>query len=195
MASYTIQTPVPGQPLSSSLYGTPVRDAINDLDSRVLSLEANNQKIIKRGRRTSALSIGAVSTETPYMRLDDIPVIAGVGYRIMSSNVNLDSTVDNDVMFARLRFFFSATTGSACTVANGTQFAQCRNVQDNNAQSNLIPISGFYFADTSGFISILVSGARVVGTGTFQFFASAGEPFDLTVEFAGADPGDTGVDL
>jgi hypothetical protein len=158
MASYTIQVPVPGQPISSSLYGIPMRNAVNDLDTRVLSLEANNQKIIKRGRRTSALSVGAITTETPYMRLDDIPVLAGVGYRIMSSNVNLDSTVDNDVMFARLRYFFSATTGSPCTVANGTQFAQCRNTQDNNAQSNLIPISGFYFADTSGFISILVSG-------------------------------------
>ncbi len=187
---YTIAIPVPGQPISSSLFGIPVRDAINDIDSRVATIEANTQKLIKRARRTTAK--GPITTESPYLRLDNIPVIAGGAYRIMTSNINLDSSGTNDAMAARLRVAFSATPGTLATTSS-TQFGATRNIMDFPGQSNLIPISAFYFASASGYISILVTGARNTGTGTFQFFASSAEPFDLTVEYAGADPGDTGV--
>lgn len=37
--TYTIATPVPGQPASASLYGQAVIDAVNDLDSRLAALD------------------------------------------------------------------------------------------------------------------------------------------------------------
>lgn len=190
---YTIAVPVSGQPISSSLFGIPVRDAINDLHTRTALIEANTQKMVKRGRRVTAKT-GITTTETGVLRVDDVPVIAGGAYRIMTSNLNLDSTVANDSLTARMRVLFSASTGSPATTAS-PQIASMRNTQDKTTYSNLIPLSGFYFPGSSGFISVLISGVRADGTGTMQFFASAGEPLDLTIEYAGADPGDTGVIL
>jgi hypothetical protein len=188
----TIQVPVQGQPISSSLYGIPVRNAIANLDVRTATLEANTQKLVKRGRRTTAK--GPITTESSYLRVDDIPVIAGGGYRIMTSNINLDSSVGSDTLIARIRMAFSAATGTVATTSS-TQIGAMRCTMDTIIHSNLIPISTFYFPSASGFISLLVTGTRETGSGTFQFFASTAEPFDLTIEFAGADPGDTAVIL
>jgi hypothetical protein len=169
-----------------------MRNAVIDLDTRVALLEANNQKIVKRGRRITAKT--PITTETGFLRLDNIPVIAGGAYRIMTSNINLDSTGVNENMSARMRVVQAVGTGTFATTAS-TQIAAMRNTQDTTGGSNLIPMSAFYFAGTSGFLSIIITGIRTSSIGTMQFFASATEPFDLTVEFAGADSGDTGVIL
>lgn len=182
-----IAIPVQGQPISTSQYGIPVRNAINDLDTRVITLETDTQKLIKRGRRTTAKT--PITTESGYARLDDIPVLAGAAYRIMTSMINLDSTVDNEVMTAYCRVLQSASPGTPATTAD-TAITRMRVFQDANANSNTVPMSAFYFASTAGFLSVLISGQRNTALGTMQFFASAGEPFDLTVEYAGQDPGD-----
>lgn len=193
---YTIQVPVQGQPISSSLFGIPARNAINDLHARALSLEVNAQAMIARGRRITAKNVaaGSAGTEFGYMRMDDIPVKAGMSYRIMTSSLNLDTDVANDVMSARLRIAYSATPGTAATTSS-TQYAQVRNTQSNISQSFLYPMSGFYFASADGFISLILTGIRVAGTGSFGFFADANNWVDVTVEFGGPSPSDTAVAL
>lgn len=198
MGTYdSIQVPVPGQPISSSLYGIRVRDAIINLDTRATTIETQAQAIIARGRRiTQKLNADATvsATEVSYFRLDNVPVRAGTAYRIMTSGINLDSSVGSDVMIARLRIQYSATTGTVATTSS-TQSGEMRTGQINSAQSDVVPMSAFYYATATGFISLLLTHQRVAGTGVTQWYASATEMMDLTVEYAGIDPGDTGVSL
>lgn len=191
---YTIQTPVSEQPISSSLFGAPVKAAIEDLDLRALTLETNQQAMVGRGRRTTAKNVaaGSAGTEFGYVRIDNVPVRAGGAYRLMTSGVNMDTDVANDVMWARIRVAFNAAPGTTATTAS-TQIGSMRNTQINISQSNIIPFSCFYFATADGFASFIVTMQRVTGTGSLGVFASGTEAFDLTVEYSGPDPGDTAV--
>lgn len=190
---YTIQTPVDGQPISSSLYGIPVKNAITDLDLRTSFLEANLQRLVKRARR-STNSGTFTTTETPTLRLDNIPVIGGAAYRIMTSQLSVGSTDATSSVLIRLRYVFALTTGTVATISS-TQLAAVRIFQDSASAVNTISLSGFYFPASSGYISLLISAIRVTGGGTLTFFGTGGDAYDLTVEFAGDDPGDTGVVL
>lgn len=191
----SIQTPVQGQPISSNLYGIPVRNAIANLDVRTTALEANTQKLVKRARRTTNSST-FTSAETPTLRLDDIPVIAGGAYRIMTSQLAVGASASNtNACLIRLRYVFSGATGTPATTSS-SQLAAIRIWQDDAGQINTGAISAFYFAGSSGYLSLLISGTRTGGgTSTMTFYGSGGDAYDLTVEFAGADPGDTGVIL
>jgi hypothetical protein len=68
-----IISPVPGQPVSKSQYGDPVKAAIDDLDARVAALVAGRQEKIKAANETR------VSTTTLALdnELKDIPL--GIG--------------------------------------------------------------------------------------------------------------------
>lgn len=191
-----IQAPVQGQPISSSMYGIPVKAAIDDLHSRAVTLEQSTQAIVARARRITSKSVvaGSAGTEFGFVRLDNIPVKAGYGYRIMTTPINIDTDTVNDGVSCKWRVAFSASPGTFATTSS-TQYGQVRNIQFNIAVSVMIPLSGFYFADTDGFISIIITGQRVAGSGALVFFAAANEVFDLTVEFAGPTPLDTGVSL
>ncbi|MET0416554.1 MAG: hypothetical protein ABW022_11095 [Actinoplanes sp.] len=191
---YTIQTPVSEQPISSSLFGLPVKLAIEDLHLRALTLETNQQAMVGRGRRITSKSVaaGSAGTEFGYMRVDNVPVRAGGVYRIMTSGMNMDTDVANDVMWARIRVAFAATPGTFATTAS-TSIGSMRNLQANISQSNIIPFSCFYFSAGDGFASFIVTAQRIAGTGSLNVSHSGTEPFDLTIEYSGPDPGDTAV--
>jgi hypothetical protein len=190
---YTIQIPISGQPISSSLYGIPVRNAIVNMDLRISALEASAQKLVKRGRRTTNTST-FTTTETPTLRIDDIPVVAGGAYRIMTSQLAVGSSVADGPGLIRIRGVFSGATGTPATISS-TQFGAIRIWQDSSTQINTGAISCFYFAASSGYLSLIITAVRPSGTGNLTFFGAGGDAYDLTVEFAGADPGDTGVIL
>lgn len=193
---YLIQQPIQGTPISSSLFGVRVRDAISNLDDRATLLEEDQQAIIARTRRITAKVVAAASsgTEFGYVRLDNIPVKNGRAYRIMTAQCNLDTDTANDVMTGRIRVAYASTPGTLATTAS-LQIGSMRQTQSNITQSFLIPMSCFYLATADGYISLMVTGQRVAGTGGIQFFASSTEIFDLTVEYAGPTPADTGVAL
>ena len=190
---YGIVNPNGGQNVSASQFGQRVKAAIDDLDLRVASVEGNQQRIVKRGRRLVS-SGNFTTTETPILRVDDIPVLAGSIYRIATSSVNVDTSVAHDVVSARFRVQFSASPGTPATVSS-TLIDIVRNAIDDIAQSNAVPGHCFYIATTTGYISVLLSAQRVAGTGTLFWQCSSTEPLDLTVEYGGDDPGDTGVVL
>lgn len=196
---YTIGTPVQGQPASSSLFALPVKAAIEDLHLRAAALENNAQVIVARGQRTTAKSVaaGSAGTETPFLRVDDIPVKAGAGYRIMTSSANIIGSVANDTMIAQVRVQYAATPGTLAVTGTSPQLTNIRQVQEKagSSDSESVPMSGFYFATADGFISVLVSFRRTAGTGTTQMYAAAGEVFDLTIEYAGPVPSNLGIIL
>ena len=193
---YVIQAPVSEQPISSSLFGQPVKAAIEDLDSRALSLETNQQAMVGRGRRTSTKNVasGSAGTEFGVLRVDNVPVRAGAAYRVMTGGIVMDTDVANDIEWARLRVAHNASPGTLATTSS-TMLGSMRIIQPNIAQANILPFSCFYFATADGFASFLVSCQRIVGTGSLGVFASGSDPLDLTIEYSGPDPGDTGVAL
>lgn len=190
---YTITLPVKGQPIPSAGFGIAVRNAILDLDARVSKVESGQQSVVARTRRTT--STGTITTtETGVLRIDNIPVKAGSIYQLNTSNINIDTSVDNDVGDARIRIAYSATTGTLATTSSA-QIGHFRNTIDNLAQSNTVPINCFYLATADGYVSIILTLQRIAGTGNLIVFCAGNEILDFVVQFGGADPGDTGVIL
>lgn len=148
--------------------------------------------VIARASRTSAKS--GITTESGYLRIDDIPVLDNYAYRISTSNLTLDSTVDNEIGIARLRIAQNASPGTPATTSS-TQIGAMRTFQSANANTDLVPLVTYYFPSADGYLSVILTGTRVTALGTFQFFASSTEPCHLVVERIGLDPGDTGVSL
>jgi hypothetical protein len=152
---------------------------------------SDGQRIVARGRRTTPTG-SITTTETGVLRVDNIPVFAGKGYRILTSNINLDTSVANDIADARIRVAQAATTGTAATISS-TQIGHMRCTIDDAAQSNVLPASVYYWPSSDGYLSVLLSAQRITGTGNIVVFCSSVELLDLVIEELGTDPGDTGV--
>lgn len=157
-------------------------NALTDRGSSVLP-----QGVIKRGRRTTSTG-NITTTETGVLRVDSIPVYAGRLYRISTSNMNMDTSVDNDVARAAFRY---STSGSATTSSTLGNYMRC--TIDNASQSNVLNLTMFYVPSADGTLSVLLTLLRQAGTGNIIMFCSSTDILDLVVEDVGLDPGDTGV--
>lgn len=145
------------------------------------------QGVIARGRRTTSTG-NVTTTETGALRLDSVPVYAGRVYRITTSNINLDTSVDNDSASVLLRL---STSGNATT--SSTQIGEMRNTIDSAAQSNKHVLNAYYYPSSDATISVLLSLVRKTGTGNIIILASGTEPCDLVIVDEGIAPSDTGV--
>jgi hypothetical protein len=197
MGTYdAIGVPVSGQPVSSSLFGVAVRNAILDIDARLLKAEVDQQRVLARGRRTTASS-SITTAEIGVMRLDNIPVVAGYMYRISTSAINFDitgSTAGGEVIAAIIRAEFSATLPAAGATNTSAMLGQTRtNTITDTTNGPILPVSVFYYASTTGYISVRLSASRPSGANACQLFANASNPIDMVIEYAGVDPGDTAV--
>jgi hypothetical protein len=139
-----------------------------------------------------------VGTEVGVIRLDDVPVLAGYMYRISSGPVNLDinpnvAAVKADSFALQYRVQYSATFPGTPAVNTSAFLGRIRISVTDEAQGPVLPGQVFYYATADGYASFWLGAARVSGAATWQVYADAGNPLDLTVEFAGGDPGDTGV--
>lgn len=188
-----IGLPVQGQPVSSGAFGIKVRNYLINADARLSAVEGNQQLVLKRGRRSTSTG-NVTTTEVGFLRVDNVPVLAGKIYQINATNLNIDSSVDNDVGRVAMRVKYAATTGSAAGIAD-TMISYLRNTIDNNTQSNVNGFQGFYIATADGYISVLLSLIRQAGTGNLIFFGGSSDICDLVIQFGGTDPGDTGVVL
>lgn len=143
--------------------------------------------VIARGRRTTATG-NITTTETGVLRIDSIPVKAGRGYQIATSNINMDGSVANDIYAARIRI---STTGTATT--SSTQIANIRQTSDDPTNSNIFPENTYYFPSADATLSVLLSAVRTAGTGNLVVFCSATDILDMCVVDLGVAPSDTGV--
>lgn len=142
---------------------------------------------IKRGRRTTATG-NITTTETGVLRVDSIPVYGGRAYRITTSNINLDTSIDDDVAAARIRI---STSGNATT--SSTQIGELRNTIDDASQSNKDVLNCMYYPSSDGTLSVLLSAIRMAGTGNIVVFCSGTEILDLVITDEALAPSDTGV--
>lgn len=191
---YVITPPVMGQPIPPVGFGVAVKTAIEDLDARSSVLETGAQAVVARGRRVTSTA-AITTTEVGVLRIDNIPVQAGKIYRISTSNINMDGSVANDIATCRFRLGFGVAPGTIATTAS-TFLGYIRVVQDDASQSNVVSAQTFYVATQDGYISVMLTCVRQGGTGNIVVFCSTGaDSLDLTVEYGGDDPGDTGVTI
>jgi hypothetical protein len=94
-----IQTPVTGQPISSSLFGQNVKDAIDDLDRRVSAYDASTG--IGKVSSTSTLVL-ATTTETVALTIAGFIFRAGYAYKA-TMRMGISSAVAGTVCNCRLR--------------------------------------------------------------------------------------------
>jgi hypothetical protein len=100
MGSYDyIQTPVTGQPISSSLYGQNVKTAINDLDRRLSAYDASTG--IAKVSSTSTLVL-ATTAETAALTITGFTFRAGYAYKA-TIRMGISSAVAGTVCNCRLR--------------------------------------------------------------------------------------------
>jgi len=182
-----IGTPVQGQPVSSGAFGIKVRNYLINADARISAIEGNQQLVIKRGRRITSTG-NVTTTETGVLRIDNIPVLAGRLYQISTGPINMDGSVDNDVGRVGIR-----TSQSGAATTSSTLSGYMRLTIDNNSQSNVVNANAWYLAPSDGMLSVLLTLVRQAGTGNIIIFGSASDILDLVVQFAGNDPGDSGV--
>lgn len=144
---------------------------------------------LARGRRTSVTG-SITGTETGVLRIDNIPVVSGLLYLVEVSEINMDTSVANDIAAVKFRV---STSGAATT--SSTQVNQVRNTIDDAANSNILAGSFVYPSPSTGILSILLSCQRIAGTGNIIIFANSVDILDMTVICLGTDPGDSGVVL
>jgi hypothetical protein len=145
--------------------------------------------VIARGRRLTTSS--TTTTEIGVLRIDDIPITGGRGYKISTSCISMQTTVANDIVIANVRY---TTDGSTPTTAS-TALGGVGVVVTNPAFGMAHPFIGYYYPTADETLSVLLTVTRASGTGNVSLGASATQPIDLFVEDAGVDSGDVGVDI
>jgi hypothetical protein len=140
--------------------------------------------IIARAARSTDSS--TTTTEIGVLRLDSIPIVSGVNYKIVSSPMYLLSTT-GDIVNIRFR---GNTAGAATT--GSTQLGQAFQTITNSVQPTSAILKILYPSATTGSLSVLLSVGRASGSGNAKVFGSS----EFWVEVGSiADPGDTGVDI
>lgn len=145
--------------------------------------------IIARADRSSSTS--TTTTELAAVSLSKIPVIAGVGYQVMCSNLIMDSSVNNDVVFALLRHTTDGSTAGLGSVV----FGGVKGVAGAPSAQFVAPIVRNYYPDTSHTLSLCLTVGRDSGTGNVSLVVANGFPIEITVTCTGAAPADSGVDI
>jgi hypothetical protein len=131
------------------------------------------------------------TTETPYLRLDGIPITSGSTYKIFHSPIGFFSTVANDQLQIRIRVSTSGAATITSTLIGGV-------VESSLTAGGIQRFIGFqtlYVSSTTGSLSVLMSAIRLAGTGSGFVDVSSTAPCAFWVEAGGEDPGDTGTDL
>lgn len=167
--------PYPAQPFS-------------DISAEVYARSRAGYGIVRRGERTTSSS--TTTTEAGVLRLA-APVVAGRLYLIPTSSLNLISSVAGDIIQGRLRY---TTDGSNPTTSSTLLMSSADTQATFNSEA--VPIIAKYYAATAHTLTVMLSVARIGGTGNCSIAVSTSYPtIDLMVIDQGVDPGDNGVDL
>lgn len=147
--------------------------------------------VLARAQRTTASS-GSTGTEVGVLRLDDVPIYAGRLYRIFTGNLNIDTSVADDIAHCRLRITTDGSTPSTSSTQLG---GGMRDDMASASAGPIIAITHLYAPSADETLSVLLTVNRIAGTGTIVIYGDATTTIDLAIEDVGLDPGDTGVDI
>jgi hypothetical protein len=151
-----------------------------------------DNRIKVRSRRTTASS--TTTTEVGVRRSDDLAILAGRCYEIETSPLGMDSSVNNDEVFARFRYTTDGSTPTTSSPVLLGSYIAVRQTDANVPEHKIIRTT--YVPATDETLSLLLCVGRVAGTGNCSITASAGsECTEFTVIDLGTDPGNSGTDI
>lgn len=145
--------------------------------------------ILARGRRSSGSS--TTTTEIGVLRIDDVPIIAGHLIKVWTSPIYVHSTVSTDVVAARVRY----TTDGSTPTTSSTDLGRIQLMINNTSFPPAVPDQIFYVPTVNETLSLLLTVARITGSGTVDLVNTATIDLDLVIEDSGPDTGDSGVDV
>jgi hypothetical protein len=143
--------------------------------------------IVGYGSRDTNTSTTTTS-EIGVLTLSSVPIVQGVAYHIYTSDMIMDSTVQNDAMTVALRY----TDDGTSPTTSSTLLTSMEHVLGGSAAQSKAPMSRTFIATDSFPMNILMTIVRTVGTGNVGLAAITGMPIDITVEAIGVAVEDTG---
>lgn len=150
--------------------------------------------IIARGRRVTAST--GTTTIVGVERLDDIPVVTGRSYNIRATGMFARSTVASDRVLIEVRHTTDGSTPSTSSaVLPGGQSYHQANVTGTSAAHTRAQIDFEYEPGSDQTLSLLLTLARDLGTGTVDLFSNSSHALELKIYDSGPAVGDTGTDI
>lgn len=149
----------------------------------------DTKKIATRGERTTGSS--TTTTTVGVLRLDDIPLAAGRVYKIYTSPLNLDTSVDADVVRGEMRY----TTDGSTPTTSSTAMILGSNKLASAAVSQPVVLQRTYAPAGAETLSLLMCVTRVSGTGNVSIIGDPTFPIQMWVEDGGIDPGDVATEI
>lgn len=159
---------------------------LNDLTDKDSPLPLG---VLMWGNRTSNST--TTTTEVGVLRLDDQPVYLGRWYTIGCGNLVLGSSVANDDVAARIRI----TTDGSTPSTSSTQIAGIQQRILNTTNLPELPQTTVYVPTADEILSVLLTVARVAGTGNASIISNSSHPINLFIIDMGPAPGDSGTDI
>lgn len=145
--------------------------------------------IIYRAKRSAAES--GITTENGTIRLDNVSVVSGRAYRITTGTGQYFSTVNEA---AQITLFFHVNTAGTATTGSPS-LAVGRIVTQAGTGGGAGELEFHYYAASNQTLSILLSVARTVGTGTVTAAGPDGLGAEIVVEDLGFTVSNTGTDV
>lgn len=147
------------------------------------------RRVARAGPRTT--SSATTTTEAEILRLDSVPVLADRTYTVRTSVLLPVSSVANDYVACRVRMTSDGSTATAAsTQLIGTQ---TRITGASGNETALIAVTVNPSTDQT--LSLVLTVARVSGTGNAAINASSTAPIEFWIDHDGEDPGNTGTSL
>lgn len=161
-----------GQKLTAAQYGADIRGGT----------------CIARGRRETNSS--TTTTEAEVLRIDTVSLLSGRLYLLKTNSLQPFSSVANDYVAVKLRY---STSGAATSASTAAIVIQDRYTGASGNEGTAAEVT--FPAGSNQTMSLLLTVARVSGTGNVGITGSASVPIEIMIIDLGVDPGDTGVDL
>lgn len=155
---------------------------------RILASDFRIGQVARAQRTTTTGTI--TTTETGVLRIDNIPVFNGRAYRLSCSNINVDTSVANDIASVVIHYSTSGTATTASSIM-GT----LRTTIDDATNSNILALTCYYYPSADATLSVLLSCVRTAGTGNIIVFCSGSQILDMVLMDEGVAPANTGVVL
>lgn len=149
----------------------------------------DTKKLIAYGARTTSST--ATTTEQEVLRVDGVDLKSGKRYEFKTNTVQPVSSVANDYVAIKLRYATggaTATSSSTALVVSQLRITGASGNETSQAVATYAPAS-----DEE--LSLILTVARVSGSGNVTITGASTNPIELMVIDLGTDPGNTGVSL
>lgn len=156
-------------------------------------LVVGSPKVVARHTRTTAALSGVGTTETGFIRIDNIPVRAGYSYEVIMPRCVYTTSSTTTLGCARIR---GSQTGAATISSTQLEGAEGRPgvaIDTSNVPEQVL--MGWWDAATTGSLSIIITIQRVAGSGTVGLYSASTATTPVRVKEIGPTLTDSGVDL